>query len=774
MHAMSGTTYDEPSGVTAPIFPYPAFELFRQHDAVFSTVFAHCAAHPVRRVSLTAEGRAEIVAGWSVSGDYFRGLGIAAAAGRLVVAEDDRPAAPPVAVLSYATARRRFGGAGEAVGRPILVDDLPFTVIGVAPPGFFGVDPGAAPDLWLPMHANERLGAGKEFGFTPDAYLEQNYYWVEVMGRLRPGVSLARAQAELAPAFAQWVAATAQNDRERANLPELVLTDGAAGLDSLRRRYSEPLFVLMALVGLILALACANVASLLLARAAARTREMALRISVGAGRLRLVRQLLTESVLLAALGGLVGMALAHGGVRLLALLLAGGRAGFSLQPDLNGRVLAAAAGLSLLTGILFGLAPALQATRLDVLPALQSTSAGRPRGARPLLSVPLARWLVSAQVALSLLLLVSAGLFARTLSNLHAVELGFARENVLLFRVDARKAGHTEPEIAAFYGELRRRLAALPGVEDATLSEDSLIEAGTGLPVGLAGAPPGPGGAVLSVGPRFFRTMRTPMVAGRDFDDGDRPGTPAVAIVNQLFAKARFGDRDPIGQRLTLWKDDRPARDMEIVGVSSNARYGGLTRDVPEVVYLPYDQGYPHPDQMVYALRTSGDPLGYAEAARDVVRQADPRVPVSEVRSQAADVDRTINQEILFARLCGAFAILALVIACVGLYGTVSYSVARRTSEIGLRMALGARREGVVRMVLGEVAGLAVGGVVLGLVAAVAASKLVASLLYGLTPNDPVTLALAAAVLLTAALLAGYAPARRASRIDPMTALRRE
>jgi predicted permease len=737
-------------------------------------VFAHCAAHPVRRVSLTAEGRAEIVGGWSVSGDYFPGLGIPAAAGRLVAPEDDRPGAPPVAVLRRDVAERRFGSAEAAVGRPVLVDDVPFTVIGVAPPGFFGVDPAASPDVYLPMHANERLGAGKEFGFRAEAYLEPNYYWVEVMGRLRPGVSVARAQAELAPAFAQWVAATAQNDAQRANLPALVVTEGAAGLDSLRRRYSEPLFVLTALVALVLALACANVASLLLARAAARTREMALRISVGAGRLRLVRQLLTESVLLAALGGVLGVALARGGIRVLTVLLAGGPGGFPLRPDLNGRVLAATAALSLATGIVFGLAPALQATRLDVLPALQSTSSGRPRGARPLLAVPLARGLLWAQIAMSLLFLVLAGLFARTLSNLHAVNLGFTRENVLLFRVDARKAGHEDPEINAFYGELRRRLAALPGVEEATLSEDSLIEAGTGLPVSLAGAPPGPGGAVLSVGPRFFGTMRIPMVAGRDFDDRDRPGAPAVAIVNQLFAKARFGDRDPIGQRLTLWKDDRPARDMEIVGVASNARYGGLTREVPEVVYLPYDQGYPRPDQMVYALRTSGEPLAYAEAAREIVRQADPRVPVSEVRSQALDVDRTLYQEVLFARLCGAFAVLALVIACVGLYGTVSYSVARRTSEIGLRMALGARPGGVVWMVLGEVAGVAVLGLALGLAVVLVTSRFVASLLYGLTPNDPLTLAFAAAVLLTAALLAGYAPARRASRIDPMTALRRE
>ncbi len=377
MHGMSGTTFDDPrTGTTAGIFPFPAFELFRTNDSVFSSVFAHCAAHQVRKVNLAVKGQADIASGWSVSGDYFPGLAVPPAAGRLITPDDDRLGAPAVVVLSHRYSQRRFGDAAGAVGQSVLIDNLPFSVVGVAPREFFGVDPAAAPDVFLPMHASELLGAGKQFGFRSEDYLARNYYWVQVMGRLRPGVGIAQAQAALAPAFAQWVAGTAANDRERENLPTLVVKEGAAGLDTLRRRYSQPLYVLLTLVGLILALACTNVANLLLARASARRREMALRMSVGAGRLRIVRQLLTESVLLASLGGALGVVFAVWGMRVLTVLLANGRPDFTLHAQLNGQVLGVAAALSVLTGVLFGLAPALQATRVDVMPALKDTRGG--------------------------------------------------------------------------------------------------------------------------------------------------------------------------------------------------------------------------------------------------------------------------------------------------------------------------------------------------------------------------------------------------------------
>ena len=778
MHGMSGTTYDDPkTGATGGIFPFPAYELFRKNDSAFSTVFAHFQYWQLRSVNVTIKGQADLATGWNVSGDYFRGLGVPPAAGRLIIPDDDRAVAPAVAVVSYGFSQKHFGGAVNAVSQPILINDVPFTVIGVTPPEFFGVDPAAAPDVYLPIHANELLGAGHPFGFRPEDYLEPNEYWIQVMGRLRPGVSLAQAQATLAPAFQLWVASTAANDRERANLPALVVNEGASGLDSLRRRYSQPLYVLMTLVGMILALACANVANLLLARAAGRRREIALRLSVGAGRLRVVRQLLTESVLLASLGGVLGLLFAIWGMRFLTLLLANGRANFTLHAELNWHVLGVAAALSILTGVVFGLAPALQATSVDVVSALKETRAGLPHAARGFRRASLSQILMVWQIAISLVMLVAAGLFVRTLSNLHSIELGFNRQSVLLFQVDARKAGHKDPEIEAFYGDLRRRFSTIPGVRNTSLAEGSLVGGETALTIGVRGAPPNDANRILIVGPAFFTTMQIPILAGRDFEESDRPGSQAVAVINQVFAKGNFGDRNPLGQHLILREGGeagRVARDMEIVGISRNARYGSLTRAIPPVVYMPYDQGYPQPGQMMYALRTSGDPLRYVNSVREIVRQADARVPVSEVRTQVADIDQTINQEITFAELCSGFAILALVIACVGLYGTVSYNVARRTGEIGIRMALGAQRGGVVRMVLREVLVLAVAGLAIGLGLALGTSKFVASFLYGMKANDLLALAGAVVILLGAAILAGYAPARRASRIDPMAALRNE
>jgi macrolide transport system ATP-binding/permease protein len=597
------------------------------------------------------------------------------------------------------------------------------------------------------------------------------------MGRLRPGVSRAQAQAILAPVFQQWVASTAGNDRERSNLPALIVNEGAGGLDSLRRQYSNPLYVLMVLVGLILALACANIANLLLARAAARKSEIALRLSLGAGRLRVVRQLLTESVLLGALGGVMGILFALWGIRFLTGLLANGRVNFTLHAELNWHVLAAAATLSFLTSVLFGLAPALKATRIDVMPALKTASSTQPPIAHTFRRVGVKHLLIVGQIAISLLMLIAAGLFVRTLSNLTSIELGFNRDSLLLFQIDAREAGHKDPEIAAFYRNLCNRFAAIPGVRSATLQRHSLIAGEDGLPISVPGSPPNPANRFFTVGPAFFTTMQIPILAGRDFQQSDRSGSPAVAIINQAFAKANFGDRNPLGQHLILQeagKQDSVARDMEIVGISRNARYGSLTRAIPPVVYMPYDQGYPQPNEMVYVLRTLGDPLRYVNSVREIMHQADARVPVLEIRTQAADIDRSINQEIVFAELCSGFAVLALVIACIGLYGTVSYNVARRTGEIGIRMALGAQRAVVVRMVLREVLVAAAAGLAIGMGTALAISKYVESLLYGIKPNDPLALTMAVMTLLSAALLAGYMPARKASRIDPMTAVRHE
>jgi macrolide transport system ATP-binding/permease protein len=771
MHGMSGHTWgDSKVGETAGIFPFPAFELFRKSDTVFSSVFGY---FPTGSLNLTSKGQADLANGEYVSGDYFRGLEVPLAAGRLIIPDDDRVGAPAVAAISQGLSQRRFGGPANAVGQLILINNVPFTVVGVTPPEFFGVDPGVAPDLYLPMHTNLLVEAANPFGAGADRYLDRNDYWIEVMGRLRRGVSLVQAQAALAPQFRQWVADTATNDRERANLPALVIKEGAGGLDNLRRQYSKPLYVLMAMVGLILAIACANVANLLLARAAGRKREIALRLSVGAGRFRVVRQLLTESVLLALLGGALGVLFAIWGIRFLTLLLANGRTAWTLHADLNWHVVGVAAALSLLTGVLFGLAPALQSTRVDVLSAIKETQAGQPGARRSFRRASLSHALVAVQIAFSLLMLVAAGLFVRTLTNLQSVEVGFNRNNVLLFELNARKAGHKDPEILTFYGDLRKRFSAIPGVRNASLSISPLIEAGHGTNISVPGKPADPATRYLTVGPAFFTTMQIPILAGREIEERDHAGSPAVAVINEVFAKANFADENPLGRHLTVGVGAK-ARDVAIIGVSKNARYGGLKRETPPVVYIPFDQGYPPPRQMVYELRTAGDPLIYANTVREIIHQADAGVPVSNLETQAAEIDRTINQEIVFAQLCTAFAILALAIACVGLYGTISYNVARRTGEIGVRMALGAQRGGVVRMILRQVFVLAALGLAIGVPVALGTSKLVGSFLFEMKSNDPLAFMAAVAILLGAAILAGYAPARRASRIDPMVALRHE
>src|ERR1051326_3151336 len=771
MHGSDGSTWTDGNGRSSGIFPFGAFDLIQRNQAIFSSLFAY---YPTEKRSLAARGQAEIAAGEYVSGDYFRGLEVPPAAGRLILPDDDRAGAPLVAVISARLSERFFGGASPAVGQSILIDNLPVTVVGVTPPEFFGVDPETHPDFYVPLHSNLALDGTVPWAKPSKSYFDRNYYWIEMMGRLRPGVGLAQAQAALAPQFHQWVAATATNQRELESLPALMLREGAAGLDTLRRRYSKPLFVLWTMVGLILAIACANIANLLLSRSAARQREMAVRLSIGATRGRLIRQLLAESVLLAVAGGALGLLLSIWGMRFLSLLLANGQENFTLRAELNLHVLIAAFGLSVLCGSIFGLAPALRATRADMTPALKGNRmlAGDRRVGPAMWRMSLTHALVVSQIVFSLLMLVIAGLFVRTLSNLQTIRMGFNRENVLLFELNARQAGHREPEILAFYAELRKRLAAVPGVRNVTLAHASLLGAGRRLDLRVSGTP-APNTWILNTGPGFFSTMQIPMLAGREIDERDRPGSPGVVVVNERFAKDHFGGESSLGRRITLG-GPRP-RDLEIVAVCANAHYGRLKDETRPVIYIPYNQGdYPRVQQMVYALRTAGDPLGYVNGVRELVHQADNAIPVINVRTQAAEIDRGMNQEIFFARLCTAFAILALVIASVGLYGTMAYAVARRTGEIGIRMALGAQRGAVLRMILRQVMVLAAAGLAIGLPTALAASKLVESFLFGIKANDPPALVMAVVILLCAALTAGYMPARKASRIDPLTAIRYE
>ena len=762
MHGVQGMAWPGDRGaMVSGMFPYGAFETLREENPVFSTLFGYF--NGLNR-TLAIRGQATSARTEYVTGEYFRGLGVSPAAGRLIDSEDDRPGGAPVAVISFATRQNRFGGPPNAIGQSILVDSIPFTVIGVAPPEFFGVDPAAAPDLYLPLHTNLLVDGAEAARMYPDG----NFYWIEMMGRLRPGVSMAQAQAALAPRFHQWVAATAKTDGERAKLPALTLNPGAAGLGSLRRQYSKPLYVLLAMVGLILAIACANIANLLLARAAARRREMAVRLSLGAGRFRVVRQLLTESVMLASLGGALGVLFAIWGVRSLTLLLSKGRENFTLHAELNWNVLGVTAALSVVCGLLFGLAPAIQSTRPDVMPALKNGRGGGPRRRAQ-------HVLVVVQIAISFLILVAAGLFVRTLNQLHSVQLGYARESILLFSLNARQAGHRDPEITTFYADLRKRFESIPGVSSATLSQSSIINAGF---AGQAIRGPMKIGAVtiedarvLAAGPRFLTTMQIPILAGREIDDGDQPGSRPVAVISERLARTYFENENPVGRRITL-PDQK--RDLEIVGVSANLRYGGLKNEEESAMTVFVAVSQFSADRVTYALRTAGDPLRFVQSVHEIVREADAHIPVTNVVTQAVEIDRTISREITFAKLCTSFAVLALLMACVGLYGTMSYNVARQVGEIGIRMALGAQRGAVVWMVLRRVLLLATVGLAISVPAALSASRLVKSFLFETQPNDPGTLALAGIVLLSAAILAGYVPARRASRIDPLAALRHE
>jgi predicted permease len=766
LHSIDGHTYRAPDGGTeARIFPFAAFERLREASTPYlSSIFI---VFRGGKMNVLIDGQAELTDAHYVSGDFFRGLAIVPAAGRLLSEDDDR-AASPVAVLSAGYAERRFGTIAGAVGQPIRINNEPFTVIGVTPRGFDGVEPGAARQLYLP------LGTHRLFEPGDKKFVDPNYYWAEIMGRLRPGVSVAQAEAPLKAAFAPWVATTA-DEAERANLPVLSISDAGGGLDTLKRRYRQPLYLLQAIVGLILAIACANTANLLLARAAARQREIAVRLSIGAGRFRLIRQLLTESLVLAVASGAAGVLLAIGGTRLLSSLLANGDDGLVLRAGVNWNVLMVTVALSMLCGVLFGLAPAIVATRPELVPALKEGAGNHaPRGPRHWLPrLKLQQGLVVAQIALLMLLLVGAGLFAGTLARLQSIPLGYNPDNVLLFDINAPQAGYPEAGAADYYRQLLDSFSRIPGVRAATVAHSSLPRAGRGHPILLDGVRLEGSLRILQTGPRFFSTMEIPILDGREIEERDRTAAIAPAVISDLFARTYFPNQNPIGRHLTT-AGSMPM-EVEIVGVAAPAHYGPVKSEVPAVLYVSYSQLPPASiGSMTFALRTEGDPLRYAGSIRQIVHDADSRIPVTNFKTQSSEVASQINQEILLARICGAFAIVGLVIACAGLYGTLAYAVARRTREIGIRIAIGARRAAVVWMVVREMCVLAVLGLLISLPIARALSKFVQSFLFEMTPNDPAAIGFAMTALFLAAAAASYGPARRASRIEPTTALRHE
>jgi macrolide transport system ATP-binding/permease protein len=779
VHSHWGSNYTEPGGgTTSPNFPYPAFELLRDHNDVLSSLFGHAGGG---RLNLVIDGTAELASGQYVTGGFFSGLGVPPAAGRLIDRDDDRMGAPPIAVITNDYWHSRFGAGPSVVGKHIQINGTSFTIAGVSAPEFYGVSPDSKPSVFLPM-ANVGLTHPQSDGAA--MFHEGTYYWIELMGRLKTGVTLKQAQAQLAGPFHGFVESTATKDRERADLPAIWLQEGGSGVDSLRRQYSKPLWILMGMVGLILAVACFNIANLLLARAASRRREIALRLSLGAGRFRIIRQLLTESVVLALLSGIAGIGVAALCIRFLLVLLTNGNDNFTVNVGLDWRVLSFTLLIAVVSGVFFGLAPALQATRVNIAPALKETRASESHGKARVfgLRFGLSQILVVSQIGISLLLVIAAGLFVRTLTNLHSVNLGFNAENILMFNLDATQAGYKDTALKRFYEELEQRFQTISGVRGATSSDIPLVggwSSSTGITVPGIPEPPegqrGPNSSIAQVGATFFETMEIPIVSGRAIDKRDVDGAPVVAVVNQVFAEKYFHGENPVGRHFSLGRK-KNATDIEIIGVSRTARYNSLKREIPPVTYIPWIQTPKtrRLREMVFELRTTGNPLALANTVRQIVHQIGPQVPVADMTTQSRRIDQTILQERTFAQLCACFGGLALLMACVGLYGTMAYAVARRTGEIGIRMTLGATRRRVIWMILREVIALSVFGLLIGLAAAYQTTAFLKSFLFGVKPNDPVAVGTSVGILIACALLAGYLPAFRASRIDPMAALRNE
>jgi predicted permease len=769
--SISGEAHRDPSlGYVSGNFPYRAFE-FLANNRVLSTTFGFFGGGDV---TVLANGSADRAKSLFVSGRFFSGLQLAPSLGRMIDLEDERADGQAVAVLGHSYWQTRFGGNPAAVGQNILVNNAPFRVVGVAPRGFFGVDAGSNAQVYIPVRYYQPLRSAFS-GNRNSMYQDDHWYWIQIMGRLQPGVSRQQAEAALSASFAGWVAATAENEADRKDLPLLYLLNGATGVDFLRVYYSKPLYLLAAMAGLILAVACANVANLQIARAFGRRREIVLRYGLGAGRWRIARQLLTECLLLSSVAGVASVLFAWAGMRGLSLLAASWAQDVQFRAEINWNCLLVSAALTLLTGLVFGLAPAIQVSRFQLAPGLKEVRSGAPAGwlRRMLPASGLRSGLVTVQIALSLLLVSGAWLFFRTVSNLRSVRLGFNPERVAIFEADARQAGHTGDAMGRFYGELERRLRTIPGVRAATSASYAPVSRSrSGTSVVLPGREKGIGTAVVWVGPDFFSTLQIPMALGREIGERDLASAPMVVVVNEAFVARHLPPGNPIGQSLRFGPpEDSPA---VIVGVARNTQLVGLRDEVEPVVFGAYQQHLTRISRMTFLLRAANDSIPVIASARRIVESMDSRIPVIEVRTFEKQINGTIGQERLFAFLCSAFAGLALVIASVGLYGTLAYGVSRRTGEIGVRIALGARRVRVVSMILRESLSMIVAGFVIGLPLIWFSDKVIGAFLFRAAPNDPLTLVVPAAVLLVSALIAAGLPACRAARIDPIRALRHE
>ena len=752
-------------------FPYPLFTEMQKtelqkHDSVLRDMVAF---KDVYRLGITIDGASEPLDGILVSGNFYRGLRVPVIAGRAITESDDGPNSPAVALISDAYWARRFGRSAATLGRTITVNHLPITVIGVNATGFSGPKAGGFPELFVPISLQQRILP------QPRGSLLTNpsFWWVLILGRMRPGVTDEAATLGLRAEFENAFRATLPA-KKPVDMPRFFLAPGNRGLDLQSGTLQKPIFLLMGVAGLVLLIACANLANLLLARGAGRQREMSVRIALGASRLRVMRQVLTESLVLAFLGGVAGLALGYWGRHLIPNLFENSWSAPSMEIQFDWRVFGFAFFITLLTGILFGLAPALHSIYTEANAGLKESgrmSTGRTRALA-------GKSLIVLQVALSLLLLVGAGLFVRTLVNLKTTALGMNPERLLLFELDAPRTRYSAAQRIRLYQRIEQQIASLPGVQSITLSSEPLLagsmENACYRPTGRPAAPGREDYPFRNmVGGEFFQTIGIPIINGRGFTDRDSQGSPKVAVINQRLARQDFPNGSAIGRTISACTLGDPATSYRIVGVSADAKYDNIRNGSPPTLYLPYAQAADIYG-MTYEVKTAASTASMVAAIRKAVQSVDRELPVLEVRTQMQQIDATLSQERLFALLTSGFSLLALLLASIGIYGIMAYTVSRRTNEIGIRMALGAQASGVLAMILREAALLVCIGIACGLAATLAGTRLAASMLFGVTATDPMTFAGAAGFLFVIALVAGFIPARRAAKIDPMQALRHE
>ncbi len=736
-------------------YPPPVFFRLREQAASQADVFGFV---PLENIIARSQGEVFPVHGLMVSDNFFSGLGVQPLIGRSLSAGEDYAAAGTSVVISYDWWEKHYALDPVALGQILTLNGTGFTIVGVLPRGFVGVQPGRPAAFYVPMATQS------QFLYTA---ITSNFHWyVRLMARLRPGTSDAQLQAALEVAFAPAVAEFMQE-------PRITIEPGRGGETYDRSHYRRPLLVMAGVVALVMLVACANLAGLSLARGASRQHELAVRAALGSGRWRLIRQSLTESLVFALLGGGLGILVAVWARTGFARLLAGSAGDLHYDFSLDAKVLGFTLASALVTALLSGLLPALRAGRINPVHGLKCRGAlGAPR-------LRAGRILVAAQIGISLLLLAGAGLYVRTLVNLVRVNAGFNAEKLLLFRVNIRGAGYATADPARFYAGVQDALAAIPGVRAASLVEFPLLSGSgsSGSFNAFSGRPAVDGTSMnacrLTVGETFFSTLGIPIVQGRGFSTTDVEGAPKVIVVNNAFVRKYLPDEDPLGLAIPVW-----GADWQIVGVCSDIKYSTLKEEVPPTAYFPFRQRFysryreSHLRTPCFAVRTVLPPLALVTAARKAVVALDPDVAVTDFTTQDAVRDRSISQERLFAALCGSLAGLALLLSCIGLYGLMAYHVARRTSEIAIRMAIGATGRHIAGPILREALLLAAIGIGVGLPAAFAATGLIKNQLYGVEANDPITMAGAIIVLVTVAVTAAWLPARRAAKVDPMVALR--